>query len=103
MTFAVSALRRVLLVTTILSGTTTAAFSGTITNFTVGDLVIDTVTGSTLDCSFADDTAGVFTWALVARQLHRSALLLCRKRRMALIRQSPANTALPQKVSSHNR
>ena len=42
-------LRRALLVTTILSGTTTAALSSPITEFTVGDLVIDTVTGSTLD------------------------------------------------------
>ncbi|MFZ1090486.1 MAG: hypothetical protein WAN75_14825, partial [Xanthobacteraceae bacterium] len=51
MTLAISALRRALLVTTIVAGTTTAAFSTSITVFTPGDLVIDTVTGSTLDAA----------------------------------------------------
>jgi hypothetical protein len=49
MSFAVSALKRALLASVVLGAATPMATASTITAFTQGDLVISTVTGSTLD------------------------------------------------------
>jgi hypothetical protein len=51
MTKSVFSLKRLLIISTILAGTTTTLLAGDITSFTSGDLVISTVSGTTLDAA----------------------------------------------------